>query len=106
MQPQSRSDSATSVKLGTRAVAHITHDDARAWCAEHGFDADEVAEATIRIGPGAGHVSVWVEISFYLLDHRGHRYFDPITDDAATGLATIPLRSWPKLTSGGDTDGS
>lgn len=70
------------------------------WLAEHGVAIEQVREARVEIGRlERGHgLYAWLDVRFYLLNDKGQRYRAGGTDDAAEGSATIPLRSWPRLT--------
>jgi hypothetical protein len=89
------------VSVEHQATHIVTLADATQWLAEHGLNIEHTQEAVIRIdGSGPDHHSTcaWLDATFYKLDGRGELYSDSATGDAATGHATIPLASFPRLT--------
>lgn len=78
----------------------MAEDDVAAWLAEHGLAIDEVVDAVVRIGyPGRHGHPAWLDVTFYKLNGNGERYADHTGEHVvATGRASVPLRSWPRLT--------
>ncbi len=69
------------------------------WFAEHGLDIRDVREATVRMGfPGTHGHPAWLDVTWWKRNERGERYWDGIGEYAASGAASVPLRSWPPLT--------
>lgn len=78
------------------------------WLGEYGLDPSDIRDIRIEIGRdyrNSGDVGVvaWLDVTFYLHDTHGARYpigvrYAGLGGEAATGHATIPLRSFPALT--------
>ncbi|MBP2370236.1 hypothetical protein [Pseudonocardia parietis] len=91
-------------KLNAPVTHVITLDDATAWLADHGFDADNVRECRIEIGnvvtrDGERVICAWLDVEWYRLDSTGQKYLNDERTDAVTASSSVPLRSWPPLTS-------
>lgn len=76
----------------------IAFDEVRSWLAEHGVGIDQTINAVIRVDRARGDIGAWLDVTYYLRDDSGGRFFDPVTGEAATASASIPLTRFPQLT--------
>lgn len=85
--------------IPTQVTHLIGRHDLDAWLAEHGLTADDVRDATIDVARRGTmpDVCAWLNVTFFKRDARGSKYTAD-GETVATGAASIPLRSFPRLT--------
>ena len=86
--------------METTTQAFVKSEDLEPWLQDLGFEMKQVLHAVINMGAHMHGSKVWIEIEFFKLDENGKHFIEKQGDDwvAATGIATIPVTSWPKLT--------
>lgn len=72
------------------------------WLDDHDINVHDVESATVEIGRpnNRDQVSAWLEVKIVKRDVQGDRYAGPDGHCAATGIVTVPLKSFPRLISG------
>jgi hypothetical protein len=89
------------VTVITKASHFIALEDLKEWIESYGLILEDCKHASIEIGYQHGpEISAWLEVEFIKRNGAGKPYGvrGPSGEtEIATGLVSVPLHSWPKL---------